>query len=51
MKPSRYIEKSLTDSPIVTPSAEFVRKNYEFQNDVGAANTLYSRIWTEFKAA
>ena len=51
MKPSRYIDKSLTDSPIVTPPQEFVRKNYEFQNDVGAANALYVRIWTEFKAA
>lgn len=50
MKGSPYIDKSLLHNPIVNPP-EAILHRFEFQVDVGAANPLYSRIWTEFKAA
>ena len=50
MKPSPYIDKSIIANPTVNPPASIV-KRFEFQTDVGAAFALYSRVWTEFKAA
>lgn len=50
MKGSPYISKSIVNNPIVNPPSEIL-KRFEFQVDVGAANPLYSRVWTEFTAA
>jgi spermidine/putrescine transport system substrate-binding protein len=50
MKGSPYIDKSLLRNRIVNPPPEILRR-FEFQVDVGAANPLYDRVWTAFKAA
>ena len=50
MKGSPYISTALLHNPIVNPPSEIL-KRFEFQVDVGAANILYSRVWTEFIAA
>jgi spermidine/putrescine transport system substrate-binding protein len=50
MKGSPYIDKSLLRNRIVNPPQEILRR-FEFQVDVGAANPLYDRVWTAFKAA
>ena len=50
MKGSPYIADSLLHNAVVNPPEQILRR-FEFQVDVGAANPLYSRVWTEFKAA
>lgn len=50
MKGSPYIDKSLLHNPIVNPPADILRR-FEFQVDAGAADLIYSRVWTEFTAA